>query len=59
MAHARQIGKPCLMVALEEGIKPEAFQDMAGRQSHYRLKSKSLKKRDRELLDYDRLAQAR
>jgi len=46
-------------VALEEGIKPEAFQDVAGCQSHYRLKSKSLKKRDRELLDYDRLAQAR
>lgn len=41
---ARHVGKPCLIVALEEGIKPEAFQDVAGRQSHYRLKSKSLKK---------------
>lgn len=27
VAHARQIGKPCLIVALEEGIKPEAFRD--------------------------------
>ena len=25
MAHARQIGKPCLIVALEEGIEPAAF----------------------------------
>ena len=27
MAHARQIGKPCLIVALEEGIEPAAFRD--------------------------------
>jgi hypothetical protein len=26
-AHARQIGKPCLIVALEEGIEPAAFRD--------------------------------
>jgi hypothetical protein len=26
-AHARQIGKPCLVVALEEGIEPAAFRD--------------------------------
>jgi predicted Rossmann fold nucleotide-binding protein DprA/Smf involved in DNA uptake len=25
--HARQIGKPCLIVALEEGIEPATFQD--------------------------------
>ena len=27
VAHARQIGKPCLIVALEEGIEPVAFRD--------------------------------
>ena len=27
VAHARQIGKPCLVVALEEGIEPAAFRD--------------------------------
>ncbi len=27
MAHARQIGKPCLIVALEEGIEPATFRD--------------------------------
>ena len=27
VAHARQIGKPCLIVALEEGIEPAAFRD--------------------------------
>ena len=27
VAHARQIGKPCLIVALEEGIEPATFQD--------------------------------
>jgi len=26
-AHARQIGKPCLIVALETGIEPAAFRD--------------------------------
>ena len=26
-AHARQIGKPCLVVALEEGIEPATFRD--------------------------------
>ena len=26
-AHARQIGKPCLIVALERGIEPAAFRD--------------------------------
>ncbi|HRZ05562.1 MAG TPA: putative molybdenum carrier protein [Candidatus Competibacteraceae bacterium] len=26
-SHARQIGKPCLIVALEEGIAPAAFRD--------------------------------
>ena len=26
-SHARQIGKPCLIVALEEGIEPAAFRD--------------------------------
>ncbi|MDG4562258.1 MAG: putative molybdenum carrier protein [Candidatus Competibacter sp.] len=26
-AHARQIGKPCLIVALEAGIEPAAFRD--------------------------------
>ena len=25
--HARQVGKPCLVVALEEGIEPAAFRD--------------------------------
>ncbi len=25
--HARQVGKPCLIVALETGIEPAAFQD--------------------------------
>lgn len=25
-SHARQVGKPCLIVALEEGIEPAAFQ---------------------------------
>jgi Circularly permutated YpsA SLOG family len=25
--HARQVGKPCLVVALEEGIDPAAFRD--------------------------------
>jgi hypothetical protein len=27
VAHARQIGKPCLIVALEKGIEPDAFRD--------------------------------
>ena len=27
VAHARQIGKPCLIVALEEGIEPATFRD--------------------------------
>ena len=27
VAHARQIGKPCLIVALEAGIEPAAFRD--------------------------------
>jgi len=27
VAHARQVGKPCLIVALEEGIEPAAFRD--------------------------------
>lgn len=27
VAHARQIGKPCLIVALEEGIEPAAFRE--------------------------------
>lgn len=27
VAHARQIGKPCLVVALEDGIEPAAFRD--------------------------------
>ncbi len=27
VAHARQIGKPCLVVALEEGIEPATFRD--------------------------------
>jgi hypothetical protein len=27
VVHARQIGKPCLVVALEEGIEPAAFRD--------------------------------
>ena len=27
VAHARQIGKPCLVVALEEGIEPAMFRD--------------------------------
>ena len=27
VAYARQIGKPCLVVALEEGIEPAAFRD--------------------------------
>ena len=27
VAHARQIGKPCLIVALEEGIEPTTFRD--------------------------------
>lgn len=27
VAHARQIGKPCLVVALEAGIEPAAFRD--------------------------------
>lgn len=25
--HARQVGKPCLVVALEEGIEPAAFRE--------------------------------
>ena len=27
VAHARQIGKPCLIVALEEGIEPATFRE--------------------------------
>jgi len=27
VTHARQIGKPCLIVALEAGIEPAAFRD--------------------------------
>jgi len=27
VAHAHQIGKPCLIVALEEGIEPTAFRE--------------------------------
>ena len=27
VAHARQIGKPCLVVALEEGIEPATFRE--------------------------------
>jgi len=27
VAHARQIGKPCLIVALETGIEPAAFRE--------------------------------
>jgi len=27
VAHARQIGKPCLIMALEKGIEPAAFRD--------------------------------
>ena len=30
-AHARQVGKPCLIVALEAGIEPATFRDWLNR----------------------------